>query len=125
MALESITRLILSLLLFQVLFFNLPLMAYLCWCLLMRCQGHCFTSHMRHVKRCFAVPVHLVMALLFFWQVYSCYFLLQTYGTLAFFFSPLRTWIVVLTLFLVYRTWTLNSSTLRVFTVALKSYQNC
>uniref|UniRef100_A0A8C4WRL0 Transmembrane protein 62 n=1 Tax=Gopherus evgoodei TaxID=1825980 RepID=A0A8C4WRL0_9SAUR len=55
----------------QMIFFNLPLMAYLCWCLLLRCQGHSFCSHI----------------------LYSCYFLQRTYGTLAFFLSPMKTWL--------------------------------
>ncbi|XP_062973714.1 transmembrane protein 62 [Elgaria multicarinata webbii] len=108
----------------QVLFFNLPLMAYTCWCLLMRCQGHCFSSHLYRAKWYWTVPTHLIMALLFFWQVFSCYFLLQTYGITAFFLSPLRTWIVGLTLLLVYRTWTLQSSVLRTFIVEMKNYQS-
>ncbi|XP_053142083.1 transmembrane protein 62 isoform X2 [Hemicordylus capensis] len=108
----------------QVLFFNLPLMAYLCWCLLLRCQGHSFLSHLRNVKWYQTVPIHLIMAVLFCWQVFSCYFLLQTYGILAFFLSPLRTWVVGFTLFLTYRTWTLKSSVLRAITVKMKNYQS-
>ncbi|XP_061467250.1 transmembrane protein 62 isoform X2 [Rhineura floridana] len=107
----------------QVMFFNLPLMAYMCWCLLLRCQGHSFGSHLHQVKRRWAVPIHLIMAVLFLWQVFSCYFLLKTYGTVAFFLSPLRTWTVGLTLFLVYRTWTLQSSVLRNFIVEMKNVQ--
>ncbi|XP_054828429.1 transmembrane protein 62 [Eublepharis macularius] len=108
----------------QVMFFNIPLMAYLCWCLFLRCQGNCFGSHLHNVKQYHAVPVHLAMALLFSWQIYSCFFLLQTYGAMAFFLSPLRTWIVGLTLFLVYRSWTMNSSTLKTFIVQIKNNQS-
>ncbi|XP_042308849.1 transmembrane protein 62 isoform X2 [Sceloporus undulatus] len=108
----------------QVMFFNLPLMAYTCWCLFIRCQGHCFSSHLYHVRLCWAVPIHLFMALLFSWQVYSCYFLLKTYGTMAFFLSPVRTWIVALTVFLFYRTWKLQSSMLRTFILEMKNYQS-
>ncbi|XP_025020778.1 transmembrane protein 62 isoform X1 [Python bivittatus] len=107
----------------QVLFFNLPLMVYTCWCLLLRCQGHCFRSHLHHIKPYWTVPIHLIMSLLFFWQVFSCYFLLKTYGTLSFFLSPLRTWVVGLTLFLVYRIWAMESIVLRTFIVDMKHYQ--
>ena len=109
---------------FQMLFFNLPLMAYLCWCLLLRCQGHSFCSHIRHARRLTAVLVHLAMALLLAWQVYSCYFLQRTYGTLAFFLSPMRTWLVVLTSALIYKTWTLKSSELRTYIVEMKNCQS-
>ncbi|XP_063254696.1 transmembrane protein 62 [Prinia subflava] len=107
----------------QMMFFNLPLMAYLCWCLWMRCQGHSFHSHMRHVRRLVAVPVHLAMGLLLAWQVYSCYFLQRAYGTLAFFLSPMRTWLVALTAALVYKTWTLKSSELRTYITEIKNCQ--
>lgn len=49
--------------------------------------------------------VHLVMLLLLLWQAYSCYFLLEAYGPLAFFLSPVRTWALLLSLLLVYRAW--------------------
>lgn len=45
-----------------------------------------------------------MMALLL-WQAYSCYFLLEAYGALAFFLSPVRTWALMLSLLLVYRAW--------------------
>ncbi|KAM4665932.1 transmembrane protein 62 isoform 2-T2 [Amazona ochrocephala] len=108
----------------QVLFFNLPLMAYLCWCLLLRCQGHSFCSHIRQVRHIMAVLVHLAMTLLLAWQAYSCYFLQRTYGMLAFFLSPMRTWLVVLTSALIYKTWTLKSSELRTYTVEMKNCQS-
>ncbi|NWV31307.1 TMM62 protein, partial [Grantiella picta] len=108
----------------QMMFFNLPLMAYLCWCLLQRCQGHSFRSHVRHVRRLVAVLVHLAMALLLAWQVYSCYFLQRTYGTLAFFLSPMRTWLVALASALIYKTWTLKSSELRTYIVEMKNCQS-
>uniref|UniRef100_A0A8B9MJU8 Transmembrane protein 62 n=1 Tax=Accipiter nisus TaxID=211598 RepID=A0A8B9MJU8_9AVES len=108
----------------QMLFFNLPLMAYLCWCLLLRCQGHSFRSHIRHVRCLVAVLVHLVMALLLAWQVYSCYFLQRTYGTLAFFLSPMRMWLVVLTSALIYKTWTLKPAELRTYIVEMKNCQS-
>ncbi|ETE67587.1 Transmembrane protein 62, partial [Ophiophagus hannah] len=104
----------------QVLFFNLPLMAYTCWCLLLRCQGQCFRSHLYLTKPYWTVPIHLTMLLLFFWQVFSCYILLKTYGTLAFFLSPIKTGVVALTLFLVYRIWTMESILLRTFTLDIK-----
>uniref|UniRef100_A0A803W3S0 Transmembrane protein 62 n=1 Tax=Ficedula albicollis TaxID=59894 RepID=A0A803W3S0_FICAL len=108
----------------QMMFFNLPLMAYLCWCLLLRCQGHSFRSHIRHVRRCGPVLLHLAMALLLAWQVYSCYFLQRTYGTLAFFLSPMRTWLVALTAALIYKTWTLKSSELRTYIIEIKNCQS-
>ncbi|RMC00509.1 hypothetical protein DUI87_23123 [Hirundo rustica rustica] len=108
----------------QMLFFNLPLMAYLCWCLLMRCQGHGFRSHLWHVRRLVAVLVHLAMALLLAWQLYSCYFLQRTYGTLAFFLSPMRTWLVALSAALIYKTWTLKSSELRTYITEIKNCQS-
>ncbi|XP_074853191.1 transmembrane protein 62 isoform X5 [Carettochelys insculpta] len=108
----------------QMVFFNLPLMAYLCWCLLLRCQGHCFCSHIRHIKLIMALPIHLTMLLLLAWQVYSCYFLQRTYGTLAFFLSPMKTWLVVLTLVLIHKSWTLSSSELRTYIVEMKNCQS-
>ncbi|XP_009073213.1 PREDICTED: transmembrane protein 62, partial [Acanthisitta chloris] len=108
----------------QMLFFNLPLMAYLCWCLLLRCQGHSFRSHFCRIPRLVAALVHLAMTLLLAWQVYSCYFLLRTYGTLAFFLSPMRTWLVGLTSALIYKTWTLKSSELRTYIVEMKNCQS-
>ncbi|XP_037252008.1 transmembrane protein 62 isoform X2 [Falco biarmicus] len=108
----------------QLLFFNLPLMAYLCWCLLLRCQGYSFRSHVHHIPRLVAVLVHLAMALLLAWQVYSCYFLQRTYGTLAFFLSPMRTWLVVLTAALIWKTWTLKSSELRTYILEMKNCQS-
>ncbi|NXT17728.1 TMM62 protein, partial [Syrrhaptes paradoxus] len=108
----------------QMLFFNIPLMAYLCWCLSLRCQGHSFRSHIRHIRYLTAVLVHLTMALLLAWQVYSCYFLQRAYGTLAFFLSPMRTWLVVLTSALIYKTWTMKSSKLRIYIVEMKNCQS-
>ncbi|KAJ7413493.1 transmembrane protein 62 isoform X1 [Willisornis vidua] len=108
----------------QILFFNLPLMAYLCWCLFLRCRGHSFCSHIRHSHRLMAVLIHLAMGLLLAWQLYSCYFLQRTYGTVAFFLSPMRTWLVVLTSALIYKTWTLKSSELRTYIVEMKTYQS-
>ncbi|XP_067413991.1 transmembrane protein 62 isoform X3 [Emydura macquarii macquarii] len=108
----------------QMVFFNLPLMAYLCWCLLLRCQGHSFCSHICHVRQFLAVPIHLTMVLLLAWQIYSCYFLQRTYGTLAFFLSPMKTWLVILTIVLIRKTWTLSSSELRIFMVELKNAQS-
>ncbi|XP_030307930.1 transmembrane protein 62 isoform X2 [Calypte anna] len=108
----------------QMLFFNLPLMAYLCWCLLLRCQGHTFRSHLRRGRRLKAVPIYLTMTLLLAWHVYSCYLLQRSYGTLAFFFSPMRTWLVVLTPLLIHKTWTLKSSQLRSYIVEMKNCQS-
>ncbi|XP_021259116.1 transmembrane protein 62 isoform X5 [Numida meleagris] len=108
----------------QMLFFNVPLMAYLCWCLFLRCKGHSFCSHIRHVRRLLVVLIHLAMALLLAWQVYSCYFLQRTYGTLAFVLSPMRMWLVALTSVLIYKTWTFQSSELRTYIVEMKNCQS-
>lgn len=108
--------------LFQLAFFNIPLMAYMCWSLLQRCFGHNFRSHLHQRKYLKIMPVHLLMLLLYIWQVYSCYFLYATYGTLAFLFSPLRTWLTLLTPVLIRCVWTLNSAKLGIFMVQLKSH---
>ncbi|GAB1286775.1 Transmembrane protein 62 [Apodemus speciosus] len=106
----------------QMVFFNIPLMAYICWSLLQRCFGHNFRSHLHQGKYLKITPVHLLMLLLYTWQVYSCYFLHVTYGSLAFILSPLRTWLALLTPVLIYRVWTLNSTELGIFMVHLKSH---
>ncbi|XP_045057436.1 transmembrane protein 62 isoform X1 [Desmodus rotundus] len=108
--------------LLQLAFFNIPLMAYLCWSLVQRCFGHNFKSHLHQGKYLKIIPVHLLMLLLYIWQICSCYFLHMTYGTLAFFFSPLRTWLTLLTPVLIYHVWTLNSKELGTFTTQLKSH---
>ncbi|KAJ8289623.1 hypothetical protein GJAV_G00003450 [Gymnothorax javanicus] len=89
----------------QVVFFNIPLTCYLCWSLHLRCRGNSFRSHFRRAGWGRTVGVHLCMAALLSWQAYSCYFLLETYGPLAFFLSPVRTWAVGLGLLLVYHAW--------------------
>lgn len=108
----------------QLVFFNLPLMAYQCWCLLLRCQGHGFCSHFRNVKRAVALPTHVMMCVLYCWQIYSCYFLLQTYGTMSFFLSPLKTWLVVVALILMKRVWTICPSEIRGYIAELKNCQS-
>lgn len=91
----------------QLLFFNMPLTSYLCWSLHHRCRGNTFRSHLlRPGCRWRTLAVHLFMLLLFTWQAHSCYFLLETYGPMAFFLSPVRTWALGLSLLLVYRAWT-------------------
>uniref|UniRef100_A0A8D2AUA0 Transmembrane protein 62 n=1 Tax=Sciurus vulgaris TaxID=55149 RepID=A0A8D2AUA0_SCIVU len=107
---------------FQLVFFNIPLMAYLCWSLLQRCFGHNFKSHLHQGKYLKIIPVHLLMILLYIWQIYSCYFLHVTQGTLALFFSPLRTWLTLLTPVLIRCVWTLNSTKFGAFMVQLKSH---
>lgn len=97
-------------------------MAYICWSLLHRCFGHSFRSHLQQGKYLKIIPVYLLMILLYIWQVYSCYFLHVTYGSLAFTLSPLRTWLTLLTPVLIYRMWTLNSTELGIFMVQLKSH---
>ncbi|KAA0711337.1 Transmembrane protein 62 [Triplophysa tibetana] len=89
-----------------VLFFNMPLTYYLCWSLHHRCRGTNFRSHFcRPGCHWRTLPVHLGMLVLLIWQAYSCYFLLETYGLLAFFLSPVRTWALLMALLLVYRVW--------------------
>lgn len=105
----------------QLVFFNIPLMAYLCWSLLHRCFGHSFRSHLSQGKRLRVLPVHLCMLLLYLWQIYSCFFLHFTYGTVAFLLSPLRTWLTLLTPVLVRCAWTQNSAELGTFIGQLKS----
>ncbi|XP_057199107.1 transmembrane protein 62 [Triplophysa rosa] len=85
----------------QVLFFNMPLTYYLCWSLHHRCRGTNFRSHFRWRT----LAVHMGMLVLLIWQAYSCFFLLETYGPLAFFLSPVRTWALLMALLLVYRVW--------------------
>uniref|UniRef100_A0A8C8DCL9 Transmembrane protein 62 n=1 Tax=Oncorhynchus tshawytscha TaxID=74940 RepID=A0A8C8DCL9_ONCTS len=88
----------------QLLFFNMPLACYLCWSLHLRSRGNSFRSHfLRPGYRWKTLGVHTAMLLLLAWQGYSCYFLLETYGPLAFFLSPVRTWAVGIALLLVYR----------------------
>uniref|UniRef100_H3DPL8 Transmembrane protein 62 n=1 Tax=Tetraodon nigroviridis TaxID=99883 RepID=H3DPL8_TETNG len=91
----------------QMLFFNMPLTAYLCWSVHHRRRGHTFRSHFRK-RGCSWTPaaVHLVMLLLLIWQAQSCHFLLETYGLMSFLMSPVRTWALGLGLLLVYRAWT-------------------
>ncbi|XP_043328946.1 transmembrane protein 62 [Cervus canadensis] len=106
----------------QLVFFNIPLMVYLCWILLQRCFGHSFRSHLRQGKYLKIIPVHLLMLLLYIWHIYSCYFLHMTYGTLALLLSPLRTWLTLATPVLIRCVWSLNSAELGAFMVRLKSH---
>ncbi|XP_010623115.1 transmembrane protein 62 isoform X2 [Fukomys damarensis] len=106
----------------QLAFFNIPLMAYLCWSLLQRCFGQSFRSHLHQGKYLKIIPVHLLMLLVYIWQVYSCYFLHVTYGTLALLISPLRTWLTLLTPVLIRCVWILNSAEFGTFMVQLKSH---
>ncbi|XP_040189573.1 transmembrane protein 62 isoform X2 [Rana temporaria] len=108
----------------QMAFFNIPLTAYLCWCLLCRCKGHGFFSHLRHTRKIVYVPIHFFMFLLLVWQIYSCFFLLLTYGTLATFLSPMKLWLVVATLVLGRRVWVFNSPELRSYVIELKNCQS-
>ncbi|KAM9293908.1 transmembrane protein 62 [Gastrophryne carolinensis] len=107
----------------QMVFFNIPLTMYLCWCLLCRCKGHGFWSHLRHTRKLVCVPVHFLMFLLFVWQVYSCIFLLMTYGALATFLSPMKLWLVVATLVLGRKVWVYNSPELRSYVIEMKNCQ--
>ncbi|XP_061896935.1 transmembrane protein 62-like [Entelurus aequoreus] len=91
----------------QLLFFNMPLTFYLCWTLHHRCRGNTFCSMLlRPGCRWRSAGVHLLMLLLLTWQAHSCYFLLETYGPVAFFLSPVRMWALGMGVLLVYRAWT-------------------
>lgn len=90
----------------QVVFFNIPLTCYLCWSLHLRGRGKTFRSHLMRPGCCWSTAVvHLTMLLLLIWQAYSCHFLLETYGSLAFLLSPVRTWAMGLGIVLVFRVW--------------------
>ncbi|XP_060684650.1 transmembrane protein 62 isoform X1 [Hemiscyllium ocellatum] len=106
---------------FQLTFFNIPLMGYLSWCLLLRCRGACFWTHYKYTGWLRTVPMHIFILALFLWQLYSCYILLLTYGYAAFFLSPVRTWSVLLALVLVYRAWALDNSSIRTFKAEMKN----
>ncbi|XP_053331252.1 transmembrane protein 62 [Spea bombifrons] len=108
----------------QLAFFNFPMMAYACWCLLLRCHGHGFCSHLRYSRKIIYLPIHLVAFLLLAWQVYSCVFLLLTYGTLAVFLSPMKLWLVVATLVMYRKLWMFNSPELRAYITELKNCQS-
>uniref|UniRef100_A0A8C1XW88 Transmembrane protein 62 n=1 Tax=Cyprinus carpio TaxID=7962 RepID=A0A8C1XW88_CYPCA len=85
----------------QVLFFNMPLTYYLCWSLHHRCRGTSFRSHFcRPGSNWRTLAMHIGMLVLMIWQAYSCYFLLETYGLLAFFLSPVPNHSCLRTLFL-------------------------
>uniref|UniRef100_UPI00398E5110 transmembrane protein 62 n=1 Tax=Pristiophorus japonicus TaxID=55135 RepID=UPI00398E5110 len=105
----------------QLTLFNMPLMGYLCWCLLLRCRGAYFHSHVKYTGWVRTISMHFFMAVLLLWQVYGSYILLVTYGIAAFFLSPVRTWSVLLALVLVYKAWTLNSSSIRTFRAEMKN----
>ncbi|XP_051867299.1 transmembrane protein 62 isoform X1 [Pristis pectinata] len=105
----------------QLTFFNIPLICYLCWCLLLRCRGAYFRSHIKYTGWSCSVPMHISMLGLLGWQVYACYLLQKTYGTAAFFLSPVRTWSVILALVLVYKAWNLNNSAIRTFKADMKN----
>lgn len=84
----------------------MPLTCYLCWSLHQRYSSCSLRSHFCRLGfRWRTLAVHVVMLLLFIWQTYSCYFLLQTYGLLAFFLSPVRTWALLMGLLLIYKVW--------------------
>ncbi|MBN3286248.1 TMM62 protein, partial [Polyodon spathula] len=100
----------------QVIFFNIPLTCYLCWSVYLRCRGNCFRTHFWRVGRVQTLVVNMVMLALLLCQAYSCYSLLETYGTTACLLSPLRTWALVLGLLLIRYAWTCHPPRLREFT---------
>ncbi|XP_007891419.2 transmembrane protein 62 [Callorhinchus milii] len=105
----------------QLLFFNFPLTLYLCWCLLLRCRGARFLSHIKYSGWVCSVLVHLTVLMLFAWQLHSCYFLLEAYGVAAFLLSPMRTWTVMLAMALAYQVWTTNESAIAVYRNLIKN----
>ncbi|XP_040268699.1 transmembrane protein 62 isoform X1 [Bufo bufo] len=108
----------------QMVFFNIPMTMYLCWCLLLRCRGFGFFSHLKNSRKIVCIPIHLFIFLLLAWQTYSVFFLMLTYGTLAAFLSPMKLWLVVATLVLGRRVWVYNSAELRSYTIELKNCQS-
>ncbi|XP_073433736.1 transmembrane protein 62 isoform X1 [Dendrobates tinctorius] len=108
----------------QMLFFNIPMTLYLCWCLLLRCRGFGFLSHLKHSRKMVCIPIHFFMFLLLAWQIYSIFFLMLTYGTLAAFLSPMKLWLVVATLVMGRRVWVYNSAELRSYIIELKNCQS-
>ncbi|KAM3919292.1 transmembrane protein 62 [Leptodactylus fuscus] len=107
----------------QMVFFNIPVTLYLCWCLLLRCKGFGFFSHLKQSRKIVCIPVHFFMFLLLAWQIYSVFFLMLTYGTLATFLSPMKLWLVVAALILGRRVWVFNSAELRSYIIELKNCQ--
>ncbi|XP_074145514.1 transmembrane protein 62 isoform X1 [Sminthopsis crassicaudata] len=105
----------------QILLFNIPLLIYLCWTLLLRCQGYIFSSHLkgRYHK---VLPVHMLMLLFYACQIGSCYLLGKAYGTVALLFSPMYAWLAVFVPILIRWAWILNPGELRSFSVELKNF---
>lgn len=99
----------------QLVFFNFPLTLYLCWCLLLRCRGARFLSHVKYSGRIYSLLVHLLMLALLAWQLHACYFLLEAYGVVAFLLSPMRLWTVMLAITLAYKVWTTNHSAIALY----------
>ncbi|XP_043839815.1 transmembrane protein 62 isoform X2 [Dromiciops gliroides] len=107
----------------QMLLFNIPLLVYLCWTLLLRCQGYIFSSHLkgRYHK---ILPVHILMLLFYLYQLNSCYWLGKAYGPVTVLFSPMYAWLALFAPVFVRWAWILSPSELRAFTVELKSHQS-
>ncbi|XP_068961962.1 transmembrane protein 62 isoform X1 [Petaurus breviceps papuanus] len=107
----------------KILLFNIPLLVYLCWTLLLRCQGYIFSTHLkgRYYK---ILPAHIFMLLFYLCQIGSIYLLGKAYGTVAVLFSPLYTWLALFTPVLVRWAWILSPRELRAFTVELKSHES-
>lgn len=105
----------------QLTFFNIPLICYLCWCLLLRCRGAYFRSHLKYTGWVRSGLMHIGLVGFLAWQAYSCYFLQKTYGIVAFLLSPVRTWSLALALALVYKAWNFNNSTIRTFKAEMKN----
>ncbi|KAG8449457.1 hypothetical protein GDO86_016201 [Hymenochirus boettgeri] len=108
----------------QMIFFNIPMTAYLVWSLLLRCKGHGFCSHLHYIRKSVCVPVYILVILLMAWQVYSCIFLMMTYGTLAAFLSPMKLWLLVATIVLGRKVWWFSSPELRAYITELKNCQS-
>ncbi|XP_044521032.1 transmembrane protein 62 isoform X2 [Gracilinanus agilis] len=107
----------------QMLLFNLPLLAYLCWTLLLRCQGYNFSSHL-HGRYCKILPVHIIMLLLYLCQLFNCALLKWTNGTVALLFSPMYAWFALLAPIIIHWAWILSPNDIRSFIMELRSYQS-
>uniref|UniRef100_UPI00359012AB transmembrane protein 62-like isoform X4 n=1 Tax=Myxine glutinosa TaxID=7769 RepID=UPI00359012AB len=90
---------------FQVIFFNVPLAFYLCWCMSLRKRNLSFGSHLRCPGQHRMLPLHILAGILFLWQVYATYCILLTYGAAAVILSPMRLWSLLFALLLVKRAW--------------------
>ncbi|XP_074091329.1 transmembrane protein 62 isoform X2 [Macrotis lagotis] len=107
----------------QMLIFNIPFLAYLCWILLLRCQGYVFSTHLKGGYHR-ALPVHSLMLLSYLCQIGCGYLVWRAYGAVALLFSPLFGWLALLAPAVVRWAWTLSSRQLGAFMVEVRSHQS-